>query len=153
MGKKLKRKGAYEYEREWHQNQSNLVVQKAVEKHLIEGVKIDDFIRNHDNPFDFMLRTNVPRTSRLVLEHEGIEEPLQNVTRYYISTDGGQLVKIMPPLKGKDEERRIKINDGYKATPMNEMGQLQNINYDWYITEARKLIDPLKTGAYRDLLN
>ena len=53
----LKRKGAFEYERGWHQNQSALVVPRAVEAHLVEGKNIDKFIREHSNPFDFMLRT------------------------------------------------------------------------------------------------
>lgn len=152
----LKRKGGYEYKREWHQNQSSLVVQKAVEAHLVEGKDIEKFIKGHDDPFDFMLRTNVPRSSSLVIERtEGDKmtvQQLQNVTRYYISTDGGQLVKIMPPLKGKVGERRIKINDKFRATPMNEMGEVKNINYNWYIGEARKLVDPLYKGAVGELL-
>lgn len=188
---KLKRKGKYEYEREWHQDQSALVIQKAVEAYLVKGENIEYFIKNHPDPFDFMLRTNVPRTSRLLLEHddpgglfEDIVEPLQNVTRYYISTDGGQLVKVMPPLKQTpsmgdlearaktpgekkkfyalkrrreklglaDKERLIHINDGCRATPLNIMGDIKNVDYNWYIREAHKLVGPLIRGAMADLM-
>ena len=159
---KVKRKGAYEYNVGWHQNHSALVVQKAVEAHLLKGVEIDRFIKEHDDMFDFMLRTNVPRTSRLLHEFEdpfgtmgdttGYE--LQNVTRYYISTDGGTLMKVMPPLPKKPNvERRIGINTGYKATEMNTMGEVKNINYDWYIKEARKLADPLWAGYINDMIS
>lgn len=96
---KLKRKGKYEYERELHQDQSALIVQKAVESHLINGTNIEDFIKNHENMFDFFLRTNVPRNSRLLVEYEDHVESTQNISRYYMSKDGGNLVKIMPPLK------------------------------------------------------
>jgi hypothetical protein len=111
---KIKRKGKYEYEREWHQDQSALVIQKAVEAFLVEGASIEGFIRNHTDPFDFMLRTNVPRSSRLLIEYDDRVEPLQNVTRYYMSTDGGQLVKVMPPLK---QTASMSVLGGRAKTP------------------------------------
>ena len=181
---KIKRKGVYEYEREWYQNQSALIVQKAAEAHLIENKDISDYIHNHDNIFDFMLRTDVPRNSRLVVEYKDHVEQSQNTTRYFISNNGGQLVKVMPPLKYTkpmkyyeerattpakirdfnilknrrdklgvaDRERIININDGFKATVMNEMSKVEDINYDWYITEARKLVDPLWEGYVKGMM-
>lgn len=99
MGKKLKRKGKYEYERALHQDQSALVIQKAVESHLVSNTNIENFIKNHDNIFDFFLRTNVPRSSRLIIEYDNNIDDLQNITRYFVANNGGKLHKIMPPLK------------------------------------------------------
>ena len=96
---KLKRKGKYEYERELHQNHSSLVIQRAVESHLVNNTDIEDFIKNHDNIFDFFLRTNVPRSSRLIIEYDDNIDDLQNITRYFVANNGGKLHKIMPPLK------------------------------------------------------
>ena len=151
---KLKRKGVYEYKMHWHQNQSALVVKKAAEAHLIHGTSIKDFILNHDDIMDFMLRTNVQRKSRLTIEYDGVTIPLQNTTRYYISETGGSLIKIMPPLKNKVDERHIKINGGFNVTPVNTMTDLRinDVNYDWYIREAHKLVDPLWSGALKDLM-
>ena len=59
--RKLKRKGAYEYELEWHQNHSALIIPKAAEAFLVHGQDVGDFIMNHDNIFDFMLRTKTPK--------------------------------------------------------------------------------------------
>lgn len=155
---KLKRKGAYEYDIGWHQNHSALVVKKAVEAHLIRGENVRDFIAKHDDIFDFMLRTKVPRTSRL--ESDGVK--IQNVTRYYISTDGGEFVKIMPPLPKQVKEdpnapeRRFKVDAGFLATPVNNMvddKKPDNINYDWYVAEANKLIDPLYQGVLNDMMS
>lgn len=147
---KIKRKGAYEYELALHQNHSALVVQKAVEAHLVYGKDVEDFIRNHDDVFDFMLRIKAPKTARLMWG----EKQIQNTTRYFISTDGHQLMKVMAPLaKNPDKERPIKIHDGWKVTPMNTMGEVKNIDYSWYVEEAQKLVTPLYEGLLSDMMN
>ena len=51
----------------WAKNHSAMVIPMAVKAHLIDGVDYEDFIRTHDNKFDFCLRTKVPRSSSLVL--------------------------------------------------------------------------------------
>lgn len=158
---KIKAKGAYEWDClyrpdhpepaaiTWHKNHSAVVVQRAVQAHLIDGKDIAEFIKSHDDPFDFMLRLKVPKSSRLMWG----DQQIQNTTRYFISTNGEQLCKVMPPLaKNPDKERPIKVHDGYKATPMNVMGEVKNINYDWYIEEAQKLITPLYEGVLADLM-
>jgi len=188
MNGKLKSKGAYQFKGlGYHQNQSSLIIPMAAEKYLLEGVDVEDFITNHTNHWDFMLRTKVPRSSRLVMVEDGKDIPLQNICRYYISSEGGSLVKIMPPVKEsvmvkiyhdqhgaeykaysptdvkkyetlpktsrgktytfikeveeKCEERRIGINTGYRIVPCNDIKNFKdNINYQYYIDEANKLI-------------
>lgn len=111
--KSLKRKGAYCYERiaenpgtlelEWHKNHSALVIPKAAETALVHGQDIRDFIENHDDIFDFMLRAKVGRNEKLMLKDLfGNEYQLQNISRYYISNgiNAGELTKVSPPTKG-----------------------------------------------------
>lgn len=142
---KLKRKGAYEYELDWHKNFSCLVVQKAAEAHLIHGHDIEKFIREHDDPYDFYLRVKVPRSSRLVMRGDDGEKLLGNITRYYVSNRGGQLIKIMPPLPKKpDKEREIAVNKGWNVTVHDVIAPLTEINYDFYVTETEKLVKPVK---------
>jgi hypothetical protein len=145
---KVKRKGAYEYDVGWHQNHSSLVIPKAAEAALVHGRDIEDFILNHDDDYDFFLRTKVPRNSRLLLEDDlGIDsEQIQNVSRYYVAREGGKLIKVMPPLKGKDRERRIGINKTEYVVVCNESNNLDrdNVDYSWYINETRKMVDPLR---------
>jgi hypothetical protein len=139
---KSKRKGAYEHEMQWHQNHSALVIPKAVESCLLTGEPVRDFILNHDDLFDFMLRTKVPRTSRLELDGRQV----QNVCRYYVSRSGGPLVKIMPPLPRKPGvERRIGICVGWNVTECNDIGRAvgRDIDFEYYISEAEKLVKPL----------
>lgn len=104
---KLKQKGAYEWkELPNHKNQSALVIKIMAEKYLVDGVLPEDYIRTHDNKFDFCLRTKIPRSSKLVIVDEnGVDHQTQNICRYYVSKSGGDLVKVMPPLAEFKEEQ------------------------------------------------
>jgi len=198
----VKRKGAYEYKLEWHKNHSQLVVPMAAEAALVRGEDIGEFIRNHTDIFDFMLRTKVKRADQLVIsDAAGNERQLQKITRYYIAKDGGAMTKISPPAKGiasgtwkratkltdqfynqvvaelkaadwshvgaheldatglpwderintkngsKYEIRRTGLNVGYLVAPCNDIrdADRSNIDFDYYIAEARKLVDPLRS--------
>lgn len=105
-GKIAKRKGAYSWERgqnigvgqlAWHMDHSALIVPMAAEEHILRGTDIATFIHNHKDIFDFCIRAKVPRSTVLML-HDG--EVLQNTIRYYVSTDGQGLKKIMPLTEG-----------------------------------------------------
>jgi len=141
---KIKRKGAYEYKLAWHQNHSALVIPKAVESVLVNNCNLEHTITNHADNSDFMLRTKVPRTSKLMLG----DTQIQNISRYYVSREGDSLVKVMPPLKDKVEDRRIGIDVGWTVKECNHARDFNrnDVNYDYYIEAARKLINPIIGG-------
>ena len=124
--KKLKRKGAYEYERQYHQDVSALVVAKAVEQYLVNNIDIESFIKHHTDEFDFCIRGKVPRSNRLVIRYPELdfEHDLQKLTRYFIAHDGGELVKIAPPrgIPGQ-YKRKNKLTHRYFESIMAEIGQ------------------------------
>jgi len=178
----LKRKGAYEYDREHHQNQSAMVVAKAVEQHMVHGVDVREFITCHTNAYDFCLRAKVPRSNRLVLRWAqwGVDMPQQTLTRYHVAKQGGSLVKIAPSRgvvghykrankltdsyynevlqtigvgvwderihtknKAKYEgDVETGISTGHSVAECNRMSAFDwnNLNYEYYINEANKLI-------------
>lgn len=137
----IKRKGAYEYNRDWHQNASALVVPKVAEQVLLYDAPIRETLENWRDPFDFMLRVKVPRNSRLVIVYDDHEHPLQNLTRYYVTETGGSLVKIMPPLAGKTDERRFFIEKGLLVTVANNMlDAWVPPNLYYYEREIEKLV-------------
>lgn len=116
---KLKRKGTYEYEMGWHQNHSQLVVAKAAEAVLVRGEDIREFIMNHEDKMDFMLRVKLPRSNTLLWGGDKI----QNVTRYYVSTDGDILEKIMPAMGPIGTYKRAnKLTDSYYEQILKEVG-------------------------------
>jgi len=97
---KIKRKGAYEYDLQWHQDQSSMVCARAAEAALVRGEDIRTFIENHADDYDFMCRAKAPRSNNIVMrwpEYDNAEMPLANIVRYYVSKDGGTLTKIAPP--------------------------------------------------------
>lgn len=149
-GKKVKRKGAYCHSVDlgWHQNHSMQVVAKAAEAALVHNKDIHDFITSHDDIHDFMLVTKVPRNSKLLWG----DKQVQNITRYYVSTDGAPLTKVMPPLAKSLKlnpdapERRMSVCKGWLTTECNDMKRFNRatLNYDFYIKEAEKLVAPLR---------
>lgn len=149
-GKKVKRKGAYCHSVDlgWHQNHSMQVVAKAAEAALVHNKDIRDFITSHEDIHDFMLVTKVPRNSKLLWG----DKQVQNITRYYVSTDGAPLTKVMPPLAKSLKlnpdapERRMSVCKGWLTTDCNNMKRFNRatLNYDFYIKEAEKLVAPLR---------
>ena len=140
---KVKRKGAYQYEGlGWHQNQGGLVIPMAAEANMIYGTGIKDFVQNHKDMYNFMLRTKVPRNSKLMLVmDDGTEIQQQNICRYYACKDGGKLVKIMPALIAGGEDRRLSIDSSWNVKTCNNIKDFGNdIDYDYYIAEAEKLV-------------
>lgn len=136
MGK-LKRKGQFEYDLDWSQNHSALVVPKVAEKVLIEDAPIRETVENWPDLMDFMLRTKVPRTSHLLWG----DEKVQNTTRYIVTKDGKPLTKVMPPLKGKTEWRRIGVESGWNVQVCNDLKDAADVvvNYDYYIQAIEKI--------------
>ena len=144
---KLKRKGAYEYVLGWHQNHSALVIPMVAEKVLVEGIGIREAVMNHSDIMDFMLRTKVPRSSKLVIQDEyGVDHQLQNITRYLVTKDGGKLFKLMPPTpkmlsEGKMEWRRIGVESGWNVTECNVLkDSYPEIDFEYYVKGVEKLV-------------
>ena len=143
----VKRIGAYAYktvledpytrERQWHQDHSALVVRKAAEANILHGTPVREFIQQHRDPFDFCYSVKVPRSSRLLWG----DTQIQNTTRYIVTTTGQSLTKVMPPLKGSDQERHIGVEAGWTVTPVNSMDHFDwsLINWHYYAQEAQKL--------------
>ena len=150
----IKHKGQYVYKGlGWHQNHSALVVPMAVEHEVLGKGSVEDFIMNHKDPYDFLLSTKVPRSSRLVLVSEcGLDIDLQNICRYYPSTTKGKLVKIMPPLEEGGDERRLGIMTEWDVKVCNDMKDFTwEINYNYYISEALKLLEPFGITREKDV--
>lgn len=154
---KVKYKGRYEFlpfiNQElgaMHKNHSATVIQMAVAHNVVDGGDAISFIMNHDNPFDFMLRAKVPRSSRLVLVINGEDILQQNICRYYPSMSGGGLVKIMPPLEEDGDERRLSVESGQLVSTCNNINDFKwDIDYEYYIKEANKLLEPFSKEIYK----
>lgn len=142
-GKGVKRKGAYQKREDlaWHQNHSATVVAAAAEAALVRGEDIATFIRSQTDIFDFMIMAKVNRTDKLFIGRDEI----QRISRVYVSKSGQALSKEMPPLKGKTEPRKSGLIIGWNVRAANDINDasFDDIDYDYYIEEAEKLVKPL----------
>lgn len=101
----LKQKGAYWYPRKfpddisnaqppaWHKDFSAQVCVMAAVEHMTKGVSLEQFILAHRDPFDFMCRAKVDRSSTLWIG----DKQVQRIQRYYVAKQGGRLRKIAKP--------------------------------------------------------
>lgn len=149
---KVKLKGAYEFmdfdKLGWHKNHSAMVIPMAVKAHLVDDIDYEEFIRLHENKFDFMLRTKVPRSSKLVIVQDGEDLPQQNICRYYPVKEGGKLIKIMPPLVQGGENRRLGIDTEWNVKTCNNINDFSwDVDYKYYIDQAAKLIDAVSDNV------
>lgn len=156
---KIKRKGAYEYNYQWHQDPSSMIVARAAQAALVHGEDIRTFITQHRDQFDFMLRAKVPRSARLVMRWPewGAEREMQNTTRVFISRNGGSLVKLLPPtgVPGTWKRKNGIKDDVYNAVMREITGQpgdLDSIGTPWderIHTKSRSKHDAVReTGMY-----
>lgn len=117
------------------------IIPKAVEKYFLEGIKPEEFIKQHTDIKDFLMSEKTGK--QWTVEYNG--QTQQRTNRFYASTDGCFLYKW-------------KIDDGVKkyqnmltasgVTLLNNFDDLKEnpkINYQYYITEANKIINQLKT--------
>lgn len=105
---------------------------------------------NHKDEFDFMLRAKVPRASRLItVDQDGNEEFQQNICRYYPCIGGKKLIKLMPSDDSSDGWKRLGIDTDWDLQVCNDMDNFSwDINYEYYIKEAEKLLEPLLELKY-----
>lgn len=138
----IKRKGAYDYAPGWHQDHGMLVVAKAAEQVLLHGKSIRETVENWPDIYDFMKCAVIPKSSRLFYNYKLPDQrQLENTQRYYVSTTGGKLTKVMPPLpKRPGVERPIGIVSDWAVCPCNDISDAnQPIDYDYYVQEVEKL--------------
>lgn len=77
----------------WHKDLGNVVSIRAAVAAMTDVVNPEEFIKNCNNPFDFMCRIKVNKSDNLFLNGQ----PIQKTSRYYVSTDGHEMIKSSPP--------------------------------------------------------
>jgi hypothetical protein len=129
--------GAIAYNKNW----SMRVVPKAIHAFYLEGIPIEDFIRKHDNIYDFGIGFRARKDwSIIYTDIEGgskVRTKQQRTIRYYVSSTGGSVTK-----QNKDG-RIISLESGRSVTIFNRAYTAPmehfNINYNYYIAEANKI--------------
>lgn len=77
----------------WHKDLSNIASVRAAVQSMLTGVDPGEWLRAHDDPFDFMCRIRANRGAYLLWG----DQQVQSTFRYYVSTEGRTLTKVDPP--------------------------------------------------------
>lgn len=142
----LKLKGCFEIDKEYHKDPSMRIVPIALKEYFVNGIPIEQTIKNHTDVYDFCLRLKTNSSCTPYYKHlvngQLVDTKLDRTTRYYISNiskDSGCLYKDF------GDGRISGVNIGYNSTIFNKYVEKPfneyNINYDFYITEAMKIVN------------
>lgn len=144
----IKLKGDFEIYKEFHKDPSMRIVPQAVKNYFVYGVPVEETIKKCRNIYDFCLELKCNSKSTPYFRHLNesgklVNDKLNRMTRYYISKgkDSGILIKEF------ENEKINGVNVGYSVTIFNKYIEKNwedyKIDYQFYITEANKLINPL----------
>lgn len=144
----IKKKGCFETEMDYHKNPSFIVIPKAIEAYYKDGIDYKDYINSCNNLLDFCGGVKKKRDFdiNLYTTKGGItqRETQQKVTRYYISNDGGALVKDF------HDGRQVSIASRQKAITLNRLKDqekhLLNVNRQWYIKGVERIINEIESN-------
>jgi hypothetical protein len=142
----IKKKGDFLTDFELHKNKSARIVPLALEQYYVRDIPVDTTIRSHNNIFDFCLRQKASKD----FHYEGIDKSTgdkrvyNKLIRYYISNTGEKLLKVKNEDSQSGAANVSQVEAGeWLATVCNNLKKdhpLDNINYDYYIERAEKII-------------
>ena len=114
---KVKLKGVFEIDRDWHKNHSMKIVPYALKQYYVNNISVEESIHNCNDIFKFCKGAKSKGNNKLELHSyqnfELIKEPLQKINRYYISSNSDKtLMKVLPPLERltDTDKHRLKVN-------------------------------------------
>ena len=141
---KIKEKGAFETKKDWHKDNSYMIVPMAVREYFANGTPISETLRNHENILDFCGRYKATKGWHVEYVYlDGNEEKRLNfgkIYRFLPVNKGGVSLKI------NKDGRQHQLCEGYQTYPFNTKDSFDksNLNYGFFENECRKLIELIK---------
>lgn len=136
----VKEKNDFETKKEIYKDQSMKIVSFAVRELIVNGIPLEYTIESCKDIGMYMIGKRSHNGTHFYREIEGTDlktTPLTKYVRYYVSKDGGVIVK-------KIEERMINLHVGRKMTLFNNWEtkpfEEYNVDKSFYLSEATKLV-------------
>jgi len=141
---KVKEKGVFETKKDWHKDNSFMVVPLAVREYFVNDTPILETLMKHENILDFCGRYKASRNWHAEYVYlDGYEEKRINF---------GKIYRFLPVLKGGTS---LKLNvdgrvhnllDGYQTIPFNQIVEIdkKEINYSFFVNECHKLLQTIQ---------
>lgn len=140
---KVKEKGVFETKKEWHKDNSYMVVPKAVREYLVNKKPVEEFLREHDNLLDFCGRYKASKGWHVEFIYlDGLQEKRMDfgkIYRFLPVSRGGVSMKI------NADGREHHLCQGSQTLPFNkiEVFDRKNLNYRFLENECYKLIETI----------
>lgn len=149
---KVKAKGFFSQDIQFDKGYKHPIVSKAVLLYYTEGIPYEKTILEHDNILDFCIATkiNAKFTPIYSTIKKGVVTTiaLQKNNRFYVSTNGGSIVK-------QSGNSKISMLQGYLVTPLNDLTlddiSTRKINYGYYISAARVVVEEINNNITKKL--
>lgn len=156
---KVKTKGAFDIDLELHKNRSERIVPIAVRRYFVDGISLEETVRNHlkvgnygdienQGIYDFCVGKKIQSNQNYTIEDDE-ENIIKNITdkviRFYVSTDGDNLRKNY-----SDGRKEITVG-GNKITMFMDYYDSEDykIDYEYYIKQAEKIVHTVDGTAER----
>ena len=141
--KLIEKKGMFITETKLGKGLAPTIIPKAVINYFINNIPIEETIKNCNEIKDFLMGQRVSKEFKV--EHNG--KQIRRINRFYASTNGYYIYKYKE--KSADEKQYFNMLTKSGVTLLNTFDDtpisMRNINYVYYIREARKIINDLKT--------
>ena len=141
---KIKEKGIFETKKEWHKDNSYMVVPIAVREYFVNNIPVEETIHKHENILDFCGRYKATKGWHVEFIYlDGDKEKRLNfgkIYRFLPVNRGGTSWKI------NKDGREHQLLEGYQTFPYNQKSEFdrKDLNYGFFVNEAQKLIQTIK---------
>ena len=117
------------------------IIPKAVIKYFLEGIKPDEYIKSCTDIKDFLMSEKTGKQWNV----EYNNTPQQRTNRFYASTNGHFLYKWKIDKGEKKYQNMLTASGVTLLNNFDDLAENPKINYQYYITEANKIIAQFKT--------
>jgi hypothetical protein len=114
---------------------------------------VGDTIRNHTNIYDFCLRQKASKDFHYEGHSKENKTIYNKLIRYYVSNTGEKLMKIKNPECTTNAADASQVEAGewvmHVCNKLSKDHSLDNINYDYYIEKAERIIEKIQFAGRR----
>ena len=154
-----KEKGDFEIDKQLHKNNSARIVPIALKEYFVNKIPIEKTIKQHTNIYDFCIRQKASK----FFHYEGTilstgEKHIYNkLIRYYVSLQGEKIHKIKNPECTTNACQSAQVEAGswlcYVCNKLEKTHPTTNVNFDYYINRAQKIIDKVEGRKHIEKTN
>lgn len=144
----VKQKGCFLDKQKLDKGYNTIIIPKAINNYFLKGIPVEETITTGKDIYDYCLSEKTG--NQFIMEYHYLDgdkkviEKLQKTNRFFISNRGGTLMKH----KSDDSYHNaalgwtVSILNKFESEKENEY--LHNIDYRYYIAEAKKVIEQIE---------